>query len=76
MVESHDAVCYVPGNHEAWRRGTKLGDSTSATTPELRTSTTTRMSEDSVQKTFEIVAKARECGVHTGPLRVVGKRRL
>ena len=73
MVESHDAVCYVPGNHEAWRRGTKLGDSTSATTPELRTSTTTRMSEDSVQKIVEIVDKARECGVHTGPVRIVGK---
>ena len=73
MVETHDVVCYVPGNHEAWRRGTKLGDSTSATTPELRTTNTTRMSEDSVQKIVEIISKAQECGVITGPLRIVGK---
>ena len=21
LVNNYDAVCYVPGNHEAWRRG-------------------------------------------------------
>lgn len=70
VVQSHDAVCYVPGNHEAWRRGTQLGSSTSATQPELRTSTTTRMSADSCSKIKEVVDVARACGVYTGPLRI------
>lgn len=71
LCASHDAVCYVPGNHEAWRRGTQLGDSTSATEPEKRTASSTRMSPDSVCKIVEVVELAQACGVYTGPLRIV-----
>ena len=25
LVKNYDAVAYIPGNHEAWKRGTKAG---------------------------------------------------
>lgn len=67
LVENYDAVCYVPGNHEAWRRGTLSGGS--ATNPSLRADS--RMAPDSVAKLKEIIYVANRCGVYTGPLRVV-----
>lgn len=70
LVASYDAVCYITGNHEAWRRGTARGKSTSATTPELRTLTENRMSSDSVAKISEICQVVRQNGAYIGPIRV------
>jgi hypothetical protein len=66
LTENYDAVVYVPGNHEAWRRGIAAGGS--ATRPEERAEN--RMAEDSVVKLREVVECARNCGVHVGPLRI------
>jgi len=57
LVAQYDVVIYVPGNHEAWCRGSgNNGSETCAT--------------DSVQKLAEIISMAQACGVYTGPLRV------
>ena len=67
LNESHNAVMYIPGNHEAWRRG---GTSVvSAQTPELRTSTTNRMATDSIAKIEDVAASARRLGVYLAPVR-------
>ena len=66
LMCNYNAVIYVPGNHEAWRRGTASGGS--ATQPELRSDN--RMAVDSVKKLAEVVECARACGVHVGPIRI------
>eukprot|EP01038_Epipyxis_sp_PR26KG_P014115 gene14115-18939_t len=53
-IANYDAVCYVPGNHEAYTRG-------SATTPPA---------SNSIEKLSEIFNLGKECGIHMGPLRV------
>eukprot|EP01039_Chlorochromonas_danica_P003549 gene3549-3886_t len=60
----YDLVCFLPGNHELWRRGTAAGGS--AMTPELRGEN--RMAEDSVVKMKEVLELAQNCGVYTGPV--------
>lgn len=67
LVDNYDAVCYVPGNHEAWVRGaTKSADHSSA-----RSGTTaTGLAKDSVQKLVDVMSHAVAIGVHVGPLRV------
>ncbi len=59
LTSHYDAVCYVPGNHEAWTIGsnsrkTEEGSSLPA--------------EDSVKKLIEINKVAKEIGVVIGPL--------
>ena len=66
LAAQYDAVVYVPGNHEAWRRGIAAGGS--ATRPEERAEN--RMAENSVVKLQEVLDCARACGVHVGPLRL------
>ena len=68
LTANYDAVVYVPGNHEAWRRGIAAGGS--ATRPEEREDSTNRMAENSIVKLQEVLDCARACGVHVGPLRV------
>ncbi len=58
LTAQYDAVVYVPGNHEAWRRMGMGGPGE-------------RMASDSVDKLLRVLACARTCGVHVGPLRVV-----
>lgn len=66
LVANYDAVVYVPGNHEAWRRGTAAGGS--ALRPEERADN--RMAADSEVKLAEILDYAKELGVFVGPLKV------
>ena len=54
LVERYDLVCYIPGNHEAWKRGTVTGDSP----------------RDSIEKLRTVVACARRCGVAVSPVRI------
>ena len=68
LTANYDAVVYVPGNHEAWRRGIAAGGS--ATRPEERAENANRMAENSVVKLQEVLDCARACGVYVGPLRV------
>jgi len=69
VAANYDAVVYVPGNHEAWRRGIAAGGS--ATLPEDRAEN--REAVDSIVKLQEVMDKARECGVFVGPLRIETK---
>ena len=66
LTASYDAVVYVPGNHEAWRRGIAAGGS--ATAPAERAEN--RMATDSVAKLLEVMEKAKEAGVFVGPVRI------
>ncbi len=66
VTKRYDCVCFVPGNHELWKRGTAAGGS--ATRPELRGET--RMASDSVAKLVEVLALAKNCGVHVGPVSI------
>ena len=66
LTANYDAVVYVPGNHEAWRRGIAAGGS--ATSPENRAEN--RMATDSITKLVEVMDKAKELGVHIGPIRI------
>jgi len=68
LTANYDRVCFVPGNHELWRRGTAAGGS--ATRPELREENSNRMAADSLEKMKEVLALARSKGVTVGPLRV------
>jgi hypothetical protein len=68
LTNNYDAVVYVPGNHEAWRRGIAAGGS--ATRPEERTAMANRMADDSIEKINEVLDCARSCGVFVGPLRI------
>lgn len=68
LTQNYDLVIYVPGNHEAWRRGTAAGGS--AMNPELRADN--RMAADSVLKLKEVLQCAESCGVKTGPVRLQG----
>lgn len=58
LKATYDEVCYVPGNHELWRRGSreeggvKQGNITYA--------------RDSVSKFNEVIRCARQCGIRTG----------
>jgi predicted phosphodiesterase len=74
LKSQYNLVCYIYGNHELWRRGTMLGDSTvSVTTPDKRTSTTNRMSNNSIDKFYEIMNKAQECQLCIEPIRIISK---
>lgn len=66
LTANYDAVVYVPGNHEAWRRGIAAGGS--ATRPEERADN--RMAENSIIKLQEVLDCARASGVYVGPLRI------
>ena len=66
LTASYDAVVYVPGNHEAWRRGIAAGGS--ATSPENRAEN--RMATDSITKLVEVMDKAKDLGVYVGPIRI------
>ena len=68
LTANYDAVVYVPGNHEAWRRGIAAGGS--ATRPEERAENANRMAENSIVKLQEVLDCAKACGVYVGPLRV------
>jgi len=68
LTQQYDAVCYVPGNHEAWRQGTASGGS--ALDASNRESTSNRMATDSVAKLTEVLAMATSLGVYVGPLRI------
>jgi hypothetical protein len=57
LVTQFDAVIYVPGNHEAWRRMGKGGPGE-------------KMAVDSVSKMLAVLECARAAGVYVGPLRV------
>lgn len=68
LTANFDRVCFVPGNHELWRRGIAAGGS--ATRPELREENNNRMAADSLEKMKEILTLARTKGVFVGPLRI------
>jgi len=57
LTKNYDAVCYCIGNHEAWRRGTASGGS--STEPEKRTLETDRMAKDSLEKLIEVIQCAK-----------------
>eukprot|EP01036_Dinobryon_divergens_P027409 gene27409-36181_t len=67
LVAHFDAVCYVPGNHEAWRQGTSVGGS--ALNATNRSATTNRMAADSIVKLKEVMQVAVSLGVYIGPVR-------
>jgi hypothetical protein len=67
LVERFDAVCFVPGNHEAWRQGIAAGRSAFDSNPEAYGN---RMASDSIQKLAEVLDCARSAGVHIGPVRI------
>lgn len=61
LLAHYDAVCYVPGNHEAWTIGSAThADENGNFLP----------AKDSVMKLIEINKLAREVGVIIGPLAV------
>lgn len=66
LVSQYDAVVFVPGNHEAWRKGIAAGGS--ALKPEERAFN--RMATDSIVKLNEVLDCAKSCGVYVGPLRI------
>lgn len=66
VVANYNAVVFVPGNHEAWRRGIALGGS--ATIPDERAEE--RMAIDSTVKLREVMQRAKVNGVFVGPLRI------
>ena len=66
LTANYNAVMFVPGNHEAWRRGIAAGGS--ATIPEERAEN--RMAVDSIVKLQEVMNMAKVEGVYVGPLRV------
>ena len=57
LVANFDAVVYCPGNHEAWCSGGNLCP------PEEKAA-------DSIEKIVKVVASAKACGIHVGPLRI------
>lgn len=65
-VANYNAVVFVPGNHEAWRRGIAVGGS--ATIPDERAEE--RMAIDSIVKLREVMQCAKLNGVYVGPLRI------
>jgi predicted phosphodiesterase len=66
VVANYNAVVFVPGNHEAWRRGIAVGGS--ATIPDERAEE--RMAIDSTVKLREVIQRAKLNGVFVGPLRI------
>jgi predicted phosphodiesterase len=66
VVANYNAVVFVPGNHEAWRRGIAIGGS--ATIPDERAEE--RMAIDSTVKLREVLQRAKLNGVFVGPLRI------
>jgi len=71
LVANYDAVCYLPGNHEAWRKGTAAGGSAKDVTSDPSVARPeNRMATDSVAKLVEVLQCAEECGCFVGPLRV------
>jgi hypothetical protein len=60
LTNHYDAVIYVPGNHEAWRRGIYRPEEVAVD----------RMAVDSVEKLNLVLDCARACGVYVGPVRV------
>lgn len=66
VVANYNAVVFVPGNHEAWRRGIAVGGS--ATIPDDRAEE--RMAIDSTVKLKEVMLRAKLNGVYVGPLRI------
>lgn len=68
LVRQYDAVCYVPGNHEVWRRGTATGGS--AVDIEVGSVRGNREARDSLAKYKEVMLLAEKRTVHTTPLRV------
>jgi hypothetical protein len=67
LTQQYNLVCFIPGNHELWRRG--IRDGGSALYPEIRSEN--RMAENSIIKLQEILQCAEEYGVCTGPIRLV-----
>lgn len=67
LVQRFDAVCFVPGNHEAWRQGIASGRSAFDLNPEAEGN---RMAVDSIYKLAEVLDCARSTGVYIGPLRI------
>ena len=63
---AYNAVCYIPGNHEAWRKGILAGGS--ALHPENRAPN--REANDSIVKLVEVLESAEELGVYVGPLKI------
>lgn len=68
LTENYSAVIYVPGNHEAWRRGVAEGGS--STIPDERAEE--RMASDSVVKLNKVISMAERMGVYVGPLKISG----
>lgn len=68
LIENYSAIIYVPGNHEAWRRGVAEGGS--STIPDERAED--RMASDSVEKLNKVISMAQRMGVYVGPLKISG----
>ncbi len=65
LVKQYDCVVFVPGNHEAWRKGSLAATSTAADG-----SIGVGYAIDTCAKIAEIIAAAQDCGVYTGPVRI------
>lgn len=77
LVTQYDLVCFVPGNHELWRRGTALSPNLSdlshdATAESSAKSSggSNRMAPNSIAKMQEILLCAETQGVRIGPVKV------
>jgi len=58
LTQEYDLVCFIPGNHELWRRGSAIQEADN------------RMAVDSIAKMQEVLDLAEKHGVATSPLEV------
>ena len=76
LVQQYDAVCYVPGNHEVWRRGTATGGSVlSVESADERRARNDREAVNSLMKYKEVMLLAEKRAIHTTPLYVSSQGR-
>lgn len=57
LKSKFDEVCFVPGNHELWRKGTEQHGENCNTVP---------LALNSISKFNEVISCARQCGIRTG----------
>ena len=60
LTSIYDEVCFVPGNHELWRRGSEAVNRVKKGT--------LYYANNSLSKFHEVMCCARQCGVRTGTL--------
>eukprot|EP01034_Spumella_vulgaris_P032345 gene32345-39933_t len=74
LVKNCDAVCYVPGNHEAWKKGSygpvKYDERGHPLPLPSSLPPSNQIAENSVEKIVEILLLAESLGVHYGPIRI------